>query len=195
MKRKSARRSPVAPDTPRIGDDVAKRRTGRGWNAWFARLDRAGAAKLDHRGIVALVAREAPELGGWWQQEVAVAYELSRGLRQRHQKPGGFEASASRTIGVPVGRLFAAWTDKRVRSRWLDATLVVHKATAPKSLRATWKGAKCVSVNFYRKGPGKSQVALQHGRLPDAKSVERMQRFWRGKLSALAVSLSPRTGT
>jgi len=195
MKKKSARKASVISVTPRIGDDVVKRRTGRSWNQWVTLLDRAGGSKLDHKGIVALVGREAPDLDGWWQQGVTVAYEQSRGLRQRHQKTGGFEVSASKTIDVPVAQLFAAWADDRMRSRWLDESLVVHKATPPKSLRATWNGAKCVSVTFCAKGTDKSQVALQHGKLPDAKAAASMKRFWGAKLTALAVSLSPRTGT
>ncbi len=62
----------------------------------------------------------------------------------------------------------------------------MHKATPPKSLRATWKGSKCVSVNFYARGADKTQVSLQHGKLPDGKAAERVKRFWQQRLAALA---------
>jgi uncharacterized protein YndB with AHSA1/START domain len=175
----------------RVGDAAVKAKTGRTRAQWFALLDRAGAAKLDHRGIVAILTAKMPHVYGWWQQSVAVAYEQARGLRVPHQKANGFEVSASKTIPVPVSKLFAAWTDDALRSRWLqDAPLVVHKATPPKTLRATWQGAKAVSVYFQPKDGRKAQVAVQHGKLPDAKAAERMQKFWRQRLTALAESLT-----
>lgn len=161
-------------------------KTGRGWREWFALLDRAGAAKLDHRAIVAMVGRKMARADGWWQQTITVAYEQARGLRAVHQKPGGFEASASRTVALPVKRAFTAFADPRVRSKWLrQAALVVHRASPPKSIRATWKGAKSVSVYFYPKGADRTRIALQHGRLPDARSVARMKKYWAGRLIAL----------
>ncbi|HKZ73986.1 MAG TPA: hypothetical protein VJ011_07975 [Steroidobacteraceae bacterium] len=128
--------------TRRVGDAAVKARTGRDWQQWFTLLDRAGAAKLDHKAIVALLTAKMPQVEGWWQQMVTVAYEQARGLRQLHEKPGGFEVSANRTIPVPIARTFEAWTDERLRSRWLDdASLVVHtgrlRPSKTQSLRRT----------------------------------------------------------
>jgi hypothetical protein len=40
-----------------------------------------------------------------------VAYEQVRGLREKHEKPGGFEISRSRTIAAGVAAAFEAWSD------------------------------------------------------------------------------------
>ena len=47
------------------------------WAEWFALLDAAGAADLDHRGIVAVLAQRHG-VGPWWQQMVTSAYEKAR---------------------------------------------------------------------------------------------------------------------
>jgi len=42
-----------------------------------------------------------------------------------------------------------------------------------------------VEVGFYPKGARKSQVAVQHNKLPDAKAAARMKTYWAGALDRL----------
>jgi hypothetical protein len=42
-----------------------------------------------------------------------------------------------------------------------------------------------VVVGFERKGPGKSTVSVQHGRLPDRAAVVRTKEYWSARLDAL----------
>ena len=57
-------------------------------------------------------------------------------------------------------------------------------------MRVTWSDGKTVlSVHFYAKGRGKSQVTVQHEQLPSARSAERMKIFWGEKLDALKFEL------
>lgn len=124
---------------------------------------------------------------GWWVQMVTVAYEQKRGMREKYQKPSGYEISRSKTIAVSLSKLYEAWEDKRARGRWLkDAGLVVCKATPRKSMRITWvDGETSVDVNFYVKDDNKVQVTVQHGKLADAKQAERMTAYWAEKLDRL----------
>lgn len=169
-----------------ISDATVKARTGKTWSDWFAILDEAGAVKLGHKGIVALLS-EHHRVGPWWRQMVTVAYEQERGLRERHQTPEGFQVSASKTIGAPVRAVFGAWADDAARARWLgNADLTVRRATPGKSMRITWAGGgSSVDVNFYARGPEKSQVEVDHKRLADADEVARMKAFWSEALDAL----------
>ena len=65
-------------------------------------------------------------------------------------------------------KLFEAWTDARVRQRWLtEAGVKVRKATAPKSIRLGWPDGGIVAVGFFTKGRTKSSVAIEHTKLPD----------------------------
>ena len=168
-----------------ISSDAVRARTGKGWDEWFAVLDAAGAKKMTHQQIVALLS-ERHGVGPWWQQMVTVGYEKERGLRQDHQKPDGYEISRSKTVDVPLAALFAAWRDAKLRARWLKEAVVVRSATANKSMRISLgDGDTRVVVAFYDKGKGKSQVTVQHGKLADAQTAERMKAYWAGMLERL----------
>jgi hypothetical protein len=79
---------------PTIGDDAVLARTGKAWAGWFRVLDRAGAKRMDH--------------------------EQARGLRDVHEKPGGYEIGRSKTIAASLEQTFTAWSQLRTRRRWLQ---------------------------------------------------------------------------
>lgn len=169
-----------------ISDAAVAKATGKTWAMWCALLDKAGCRNLTHKEIVAhLVATH--DVGPWWRQMVTVGYEQARGLRQKHEVARGFQISRSKTLAVPLARLFAAWTDDTQRGRWLeDPGFTVRKATRNKSLRITWvDGATSLEVLFYTKGAAKSQVAIQHSLLKTAKNAERMKSYWERQLVRL----------
>lgn len=169
---------------PRMSDEAVEAKTGKSWSRWFKHLDAAGAKKMTHQEIVAHL-RDKHDVRPWWQQMVAVTYEQARGLREKHEKPGGFEISVSRTINAPVGKLYKAWTDEKTRQKWLPANFTVRKSMANKTLRITWEDDSTVAVAFSPKGDGKCQVVAQHGKLPDAKAGAQMKKYWGDALDRL----------
>jgi hypothetical protein len=50
-----------------------------------------------------------------------------------------------------------------------------------------------VNVGFVAKGKAKSQVGLEHERLPDAKAAEKAKAHWRERLVALKALLERST--
>ena len=170
----------------RMSDAAVQAKTGKTWPEWFAVLDTAGAAKMTHKQIAAHL-HERLGVPGWWCQMVAVGYEQERGLREKHETPAGYQISRSKTLAVPVDRLYSAWHDKKTRGRWLrDPSFTVRKATENKSLRITWiDGVTSLEVMFYAKGKDKSQVSVQHSKLPDAAAAERSKKYWTGMLERL----------
>lgn len=175
-----------------ISDAAVRAKTGKTWAEWFSILDAAGAQAMSHQEIVAVLSRDH-DVGAWWRQMVAVAYEQSRGLRQKHEKPDGYEVSVSKTIGVPVGVAYAAWTDESVRARWLgDVALTLRKATPDRTLRITWSdGGSLLGVHFQSRGDVRTQVTVQHAKLPDAAEAERMKTYWSSCLERLRAELEP----
>lgn len=170
----------------RPGDEAVRAKTGKTWPEWLAVLDEAGASGMSHKEIVAyLRAHHAP--GPWWEQSITVVYEQERGLRQKHEKPGGFEISRSKTLNVPLDQLYDAWSDEALRRSWLaDPDFDVRKATPGKSMRITWvDGATSIDVSFYPKGAEKAQVSVQHTKLATAEAAERMKRYWEENLARL----------
>jgi uncharacterized protein YndB with AHSA1/START domain len=173
-----------------MSDEAVEAKTGKKWDQWFAILDRAGAKKMSHKEIVKFLNSEH-DVGPWWQQTVTVTYEQARGLREKHEKPGGYQISVSRTVNVPLANLYKAVANDKSRSRWFtEDGLTVRKTTPNKSMRVTWKdGRTSVEINFYPKGEGKSQIVVQHSKLPDAKAAASMKTFWGNALDRLRESL------
>jgi uncharacterized protein YndB with AHSA1/START domain len=177
--------------SPGMSDEAVAAKTGMAWKEWFALLDKAGAKKLDHKGIVKILG-EQHGVGPWWQQMVTVEYERSRGLREKHETTTGYVANASKTFAVPVEALFDAWHNARKRSRWLtEKGITIRSATPPKVLRITWSDGKgSVEVRFTAKGPAKSQVAVQHSKLASLKAVTEAKAFWKAAMARLESRLS-----
>jgi hypothetical protein len=176
-----------------VSDRAIEERTGRTWERWVRALDYHGAEQMSHRDIAALVSSKY-EIDGWWAQTVTVGYERIKGLRARGQRRDGtYEASKSRTFNVPVTTLFAAWADERVRRRWLNGESVkVRTATAPKSMRLDWTDRSIIAVGFIAKGESKSSVAVQHTKLPDRATADRLKEYWSERLDALGEVLAER---
>ena len=118
-----------------VSDEVIRRRTGRGWEEWFDLLDESGALDKKHPGIARWL-REEQGTDGWSSQAVTVSYERARGMRAVGEKADGFSITASKTVAVPVERLFDAFVDESLRSAWLgDAALRERTSTRPRGAR------------------------------------------------------------
>ena len=173
--------------TPSMSDRAVESKTGRTWKQWFALLDRAGARNLEHKAIATLLGKKTPKIGGWWCQTVTVEYERARGLREKHQTTKGYQVSATRTLAVPLRLAFGAWTDSKLRRRWLPTSpIAIRKATPGKIIRIGWDdGKSSVEVRFAAKGARKSQLTVDHTRLPTAAAAARMRSYWKRRLERL----------
>ena len=171
---------------PPVADERVVEATGRGWKAWFEILDGWNATSRSHAEIARWL-QDEHGVPGWYSQSLTVGYEQARGLRAPGQRADGFAAGASRTIGVPVERLFEAFTDDALRERWAPGVdLRVRTATAPRTARYDWEdGSTRVIVGFESAGESKSRVALSHERLPDSDTADEMKSWWRERLIEL----------
>jgi uncharacterized protein YndB with AHSA1/START domain len=176
---------------PDISDGAVKSATSKDWATWFQILDAAGAQTMSHKAIVACLVEEH-QVGPWWQQMIAVTYEQARGLREKHEKPSGYQINRSKTYPAPPGVVYSAWKDEDQRARWLsDPKFTIRTESLNKSLRITWiDGFTSLDVNFYGKGPGKCQVTVQHSKLVDADQAEAMKVYWGEALERLGPFLA-----
>jgi hypothetical protein len=182
--------APVADFEPPVPEERVVEATGRGWAGWFGLLDEWGAPRRTHTEMARWL-RDEHGVAGWYSQAITVAYERARGLRAPGEKADGFAVGASRTVAVPVARLFDAFVDEATRERWLPgADMRTRTATAPKSARYDWEdGTTRVIVGFEDAGAAKSRVFISHERLPDAETAGEMKAWWRERLSALKAEL------
>jgi uncharacterized protein YndB with AHSA1/START domain len=171
--------------SPGISDEAVLAKTGRRKAEWFAILDQAGAQKMAHRDIVAVLS-EQHGVGSWWRQMVTVAYEQARGLREPNETTRGFQMSASKTVAAPVGELYQAFANARSRARWLPkAGLEVRKAVPEQRIRYTGAGGSFVEATFTAKGADKSQVTVTATKLADRAAMVQQKAYWKAALDRL----------
>jgi hypothetical protein len=168
-----------------------RRSTGRDRGGWFAVLDAWGAAGRPYQEIAAWLTGEHG-LSSWWAQKLIVEYEQARGLRAAGVRPDGtFTVGASKTVAVPAERLYAAFVDAEVRELWLPGAAIRERTSQPgRSARFDWDdGATRVNVSVAAAGEAKSQAAVEHERLPDARAAEEAKAYWRERLDVLKTVL------
>lgn len=164
-----------------------RRGTGRDREEWFALLDQWGASGRPYREVAGWLTGEHG-ISRWWAQKLVVEYEQARGLRAPGARPDGtFEVGASKTVAVPVERLFEMVTDAGGLARWLPGVALDERAAdAPRVARYGWPdGASRVVFEFAATGESRSQLTVLHQRIPDASTAAGLKEFWRARLGLL----------
>jgi hypothetical protein len=200
--------APVRRSAPRTGisDPAVAKKTGHGFDHWFAVLDAFDVASKGHTAAAAHL-HSIHGVPGWHAQMISVAYERARGIRAVNQASSGrFQVSVSKTMGASVAAVAAAIGDARRRGQWLkgadpDLRRALNAAfggAKPKQvtlknansgrLRYAWGGAVEIRITGKPKGGGCSVVA-DNMALKDAGHVERRRAAWRVALDALKAHL------
>ncbi|MEI9992275.1 MAG: hypothetical protein WDM86_19835 [Rhizomicrobium sp.] len=182
-----AAKAAAGPAKPIMTDAGIAAKTGHDWDWWFAALDKAGAARLDHKGIVALLNGKMGA-GRWWGQMIAVSYERARGIRAMNQKcDGEFSVGVTKVFPVPLAKLYAVVTDAKAWPQWLPAGAFEETSrTENKYLRAKWKKDARIAIGFYAKGDDKAQVAFDIGKLSSSDAVEAERAAWKKAVDKLS---------
>jgi uncharacterized protein YndB with AHSA1/START domain len=194
---------PPAPTKGSVSDAKAIEKTGHGLDHWFAVLDRFNAVAKGHTAAARHLFDDH-NVPGWYAQGITVAYERARGVRALNQRcDGEFEVSVSKVIAAGTAKVIKAFTDTRVRKRWIgnvDATLaealtaaVTSKASKGFVLRADgqarfrykWDGS-IVQFYLYPKPGGKVSLVVQHTKLAGADAVAEHRAQWKTAFAALA---------
>ena len=171
-----------------MADAAVEAKTGKDWASWFSVLDKAGAAKLTHKDIVAIL-HGKHALPGWWSQMVTVEYERARGLREPHETSRGFSVAVSKTVATSLPALYAATANATQRRKWFPrGAFTASSQTQDKYFRGSWNQNARLEIGFYAKGENKAQIALQVSKLVKKVDVETERKAWKtavGKLQAL----------
>lgn len=196
--------------TDRVTDSAVKEATGRDWKGWMRALDAASAGELNHKQLVAHLAREVES--SWWRQSIAVAYEQARGKRVVGETATtGFQVGVVRTLPVSAPELWERLATQAERWLGADATLTLEPGEAyevPKRrgargvrgevrvvkpgqrIRMTWqpddwRKPATLQLTLVPKARGVS-FHVHMEKLPDAKAREAMREHWSRVVEALA---------
>jgi hypothetical protein len=125
-------------------------------------------------------------------QKLIVESEQERGLRRPGvRRNGTFEVSASKTLAVPVERLFEAFANARQRKRWITNGRMSLRSSQPgRSARFVWEdGPTRVNVDFIDKASSRSTVVVTHEWLTAADEAETTKTMWKEQLNELKLLL------
>jgi hypothetical protein len=175
-----------------ISDKLVVEKTGKTMEDWFMLLDKKGAQNKDPKGIYELIGSipGLKALGEWNQGLLGTSYQWNRGLRERGQKGKEFEVGVSKTINVPLNVLYRSVTEDKLRQKWCKEKIEFTKTTKDKSARALWSDKETrLSIDFYSKGSGKSQIVVQHLKIPDPKKAAALKTYWGKTLESLKALL------
>jgi hypothetical protein len=175
--------------SPNAGTGVL-RGTGRERADWFAALDAWGAAGRPYKEIAGWLVDEHG-LSAWWAQKITVEYEQARGARAPGvRRDGTFTVTASKAVAVPIERLLAAFSDPALRAPWLPAVHLEQRDGQPgRVLRFELAGRERLEATFLPKGADRSEVALEHSKLPDGATADDARAAWRERLGVLKATL------
>jgi hypothetical protein len=187
---KRASKTTDLPSSEPPSSAALRRSTGRDRGEWFALLDDWGAAGHAYREIADWLTDEHG-VSNWWAQKLIVEYEQARGLRDAGiRRDGTFTVGASKTVAVPVERVFEVFVDVDLRDRWLPGAVMHERTSQPgRSGRFDWGDGTRINVSFLAVGDARSQVAVEHEHLPDSVAAEKRKVFWRERLAALKALL------
>ncbi|AKJ03778.1 Hypothetical protein AA314_05404 [Archangium gephyra] len=195
--------------TERVTDSAVKEATGRDWKGWMRALDAAGAGELNHKQLVAHLAREVES--SWWRQSIAVAYEQARGKRIVGETAAmGFQVGVVRTLPVSAPDLWERIATQPEHWLGAGATLTLEpgagyevpkrrgvpgvrgevRVVKPRQrIRMTWQpeGWRKPATLQLTLVPSKRGVSLRvhMEKLPDAKAREAMREHWSSVLEGL----------
>jgi len=173
-----------------ISEEKVKAATGKGWMGWFIILNNAEASTKPHKEIAQLLYDKG--CPGWWSQMIAVEYERARGGRKKNEREGGtFSVNVTKVMPVGLSKLFAAATSEKTRKDWFPTGAFEETSkTRDKYWRGKWKKDRRLEFGFYAKGEGKSQIALEIGKLPTEADVEKERAAWKKAMEKLSSLLT-----
>jgi uncharacterized protein YndB with AHSA1/START domain len=99
----------------------------------------------------------------------------------------GLVVRARKTVAAPAAAVFAAWTQPRLRGRWLvGVQLTVREAHAPRSVRLACRDDDTeIAVAITPRGRAASAVVVDHSRLATAQLAAERRHCWKEMLRAL----------
>jgi len=192
----------------RVTSDAVKNATGKTWDEWLELLDEEKAETMSHKQIVNFLAGNNLVKNGWWQQQIAVGYEIARGKRVVGQTAdAGFETGVQKTINIPLINAWELLTSPEGIKTWLGNTPRLNLRAREKfrtpdgttgeirsidegrKLRLTWvprgwKQATTLQITLVPQGE-KTSFRFYHERLMDERVRERMHSYWQDVLEQL----------
>jgi uncharacterized protein YndB with AHSA1/START domain len=193
----------------KVSSQSVEKGTGKSWKTWIPILEKAGARNLTH-GEIAELLKKKYRLTPWWQQGVALGFQIATGRRRVGQDARGkYTVTATKSLPLDVKAVWKQLLSPRGIEIWLRPLSPVR--LAPKSsfetkdgyfgeirtlapnrkIRMSWQDPSwekpTVLEVFLVPRPGKKSIlAFSHTGIPDDKTREIIRARWRGAADRIA---------
>ncbi|MFL5814327.1 MAG: DUF4287 domain-containing protein [Bdellovibrionia bacterium] len=126
------------PKIGRVTSESVHKGTGKTWDQWVLILEKAGARTWTHQEIVAFL-KKKHKLGPWWQQGVAMGFEIATGRRVEGQNAKGeYGLTVTKSIRLDVKKVLKFFMSEEGIAIWLQPLFEI--AIKPKCMFETQDG-------------------------------------------------------
>lgn len=114
------------PKIGRVTSESVHKGTEKTWDQWVAILEKAGARTWTHQEIVAFL-KKKHKLGPWWQQGVAMGYEIAIGRRVEGQNAKGeYSVTATKSLAMDAKNAWKNFISEEGIAIWLQPLFEVE---------------------------------------------------------------------
>lgn len=196
----------------KVSSQSVEKNTGKGWKTWIDLLEKDGARSLTH-GEIAAHLKKKYRLSPWWQQGVALGFEIATGRRRVGQDAKGkYMVTATKSLPLDVKAIWRRLHSPEGLARWLRPlgplklapktpfetedgyfgevrTVAAHRRMRLSWNDSSWDKATVLEVLLVAR-PGKNSIlCFNHTGIPDDRTRESLKKRWREAADALAGEL------
>jgi uncharacterized protein YndB with AHSA1/START domain len=196
----------------KVSSQSVHQHTGKNWKTWIQLLEKAGARSFTYQEIVALL-RKKYRLSPWWQQGVALGFEIATGRRRVGQDAKGkYMVTATKSLSVDVKAVWKKLVSPKGMEIWLRPLSPLRIApknpfetkdgyfgeirTMAKARRIRlswhdpfWKKPAVVEVQLVPRPGKKAILVFNHTGIPDERTRETLRARWREAADDIAKTL------
>jgi uncharacterized protein YndB with AHSA1/START domain len=188
----------VASDHP-LTDEACKAATGKTFQEWFEVIDGLGGPAIGRKPVNDHLYGEL-KVDMWWIATINNLYEAHKSVVEKDGRAKGFNICVTKTIAAPVEKLYNAWSDPTLLSKWFGEgtkadvtdggsysnkdgdTGTFKRVRTNKDLRFTWENPahkpSIVDVVFTDKGNGKTYLLVNLDRIQTRPEADGLRRGW-----------------
>lgn len=195
-----------------ISNKSILKNTGKSWLMWIQILNKHGAMSMTHKEIVKLLKTRYKQ-SLWWQQQVAISYDIFVGKRIEGQNSKGkYSASPVKTIAYSSSKVWRFITSPKGQKIWLGefANFSLDKGSSfeadggyygevrtvlkNKRLRLKWiEGGtdkkSYLHVHVIARGTNKCMLVFQHDEISTAREKDKFKSHWKIVLEKISEAI------
>jgi|SRR6185312_11518764 len=196
----------------KVSTQSVRKCTGKNWDQWVQILEESGARHWSHRDIVAFLKKKY-RLSLWWQQGVAMGYEIHLGKKiEGRNAKGEYSTVASRTFAMDTKALWKFLESEKGLAIWLKPyakfqfkpksvfenefgaygevrTMKLYRRVRMTWQETEWMKPSIIQINFVPRPKNKCILVFQQEALANGRLRLQMKEHWRQVLDALLAAI------